>query len=391
MTTFARRCHAAWLWIKQSLPDSKHPAASQPTPFNLNRYVLLVIYMVHVMVMPLDSLGWGALRKMLFRAQAYLWLCTVDDYRVITNYDEPVCKAQYNLTETLYSCCYATRFIMITVAGFLVEIAGPKVTALLGGAFSICGWMLLGASSESFIAFYPAFILIGAGAGLAFLPALCIVNLFPGSFGFSLATMGAASSLSLALPSLLNFIHSANVSFRWVCWGYVAFGVFLGVIIIILFIPLGGFVDADLFVLVRTVASNHSMAGGGKGAGAGGAKGEVEEITKQQPQETIVTFAQERTTLERGEESLAPIGTLESTLSTVTDNDFFLPFRKEACTFLYGAICLYFTVCSLAMVFYQKTASLFLDNEAYKSLEIAAPLSVIPCFILGSLYVLPFS
>ncbi|KAL8446955.1 hypothetical protein Emed_004712 [Eimeria media] len=372
-----------WLRLKWLLPDADHPAALQPTPFGLNRYVLLVIYIAFVVVSSCDYLGWGALSSILLRSGAFLWQCSPDELQRVEQVLTEggfACTEQHLSVQGLFSCCYASHFITYAVSGFLLDFAGPKISALLGSVLSLSSWVLLGACSESFRAWYPAFTMMGAGSGMVYLPMLSIVNLFPGSFGFSLTMLGAGASLSLTVPSLLNAVHRSGVSLRWVCWGYALLGPFVGILIVSFFVPLDGFIEVDLFVLVTSVRSHRSSVAQ--------ASGQQLQLPAAAAASTETgSFSDRRLSSLPCLQSERPdaVDDRKAALSTVTDEDYFLPFRKEACTFLYLGICIYFTICSFMINYYQQAAHLFLTKEGVRALEIASPLSTIPCLILGRL------
>ncbi|KAL8273367.1 hypothetical protein Esti_002699 [Eimeria stiedai] len=372
-----------WVRLKWLLPGSDHPAALQPTPFGLNRYVLLATYILFVAVSSCDYLGWGPLSSMLLRSGAYLWQCSPDELR---NVEQVLAEGGYACTEQdlsvqgLFSCCYASHFITFAISGFLLDFTGPKVSALLGSLLSLSSWVLLGACSESFRAWYPAFTMMGAGSGMVYLPMLSIVNLFPGSFGFSLTMLGAGASLSLTVPSLLNSISMSGIPFRWVCWIYALFGPFVGFLLVSLFVPLEGFIEVDLFVLVTSMRSHRSSVVP--------ANAQQQQLPAAAASTGSGSFSDRRLSSLPCLKAEKPDATenRNAALSTVTDEDYFLPFRKEACTFLYLGICIYFTICSCMIGYYQQAAHLFLTKEGVSALEVASPLSTIPCLVLGRLW-----
>ncbi|KAL8273368.1 hypothetical protein Esti_002700 [Eimeria stiedai] len=357
------------------LPDADHPAAYQPTPYGMNRYALLLIYVVCTLATSCVYFGWGALSSMLFKSHIYARQCTEDETRAAPT-DSAACVLQDIAVQSLFTICYASHFIVSAAAGILVDLAGPKVTALLGQALNVCGWALLGCCSDDFHGEVPAFVLIGAGSDMSYLPMLCIINLFPGSTGFALSALGASSSLSFAVPLVLRAVHSAGVSFRSVCWGYALLGPVSCIFLVAFFVPLNGFIEVDLFVLVRS---------------SPGARVSIRcKSTSKRGISRMLTF---HTTSRANGSFPLPLETPsrpwrpadEGQLSCVTDDDYFQPFRVEACTFLYVAICIYFIICSLAINFYEKAASKFLKPAVYVALDAATPLSTIPCLILGRL------
>ncbi|KAL8424325.1 hypothetical protein Efla_006053 [Eimeria flavescens] len=373
-------------------------AVGCPTPYNLNRYVLLLIYILYTLLSSCVYFGWGPLSDLLYRAGVYLWTCTEEEQQAAAaaaaagaeEADKPACSNQDVDVQRLFNICYACHFTASAAAGLLIDIAGPKVTALLGQALNICGWTLLGYCSFTFRSAVPAFLFIGAGADMTYLPMLCIINLFPGSTGFALSALGASCSLSFAVPLLLRAAADAGVPFRFVCWGYVALGPVICVVLLVLFVPLEGFVEVDLFVLVRSTPYGRTSIG----CRSTSRKGAVSAILRynNSSKSTSKTGEPARSlraaavsvAAERGEEKEEKEGEAEEAqLSSVTDEEFFQPFKKEACTFLYLGICVYFVVCSIAITFYQQAAGKVLKGSAVSAMDFATPFSTIPCLILG--------
>lgn len=87
---------------------------------------------------------------MLFRVEIFLWLCSTEEQSVYAGSDEPACVTQDVKVQSLFTVCYATHFIISAAAGFLIDVTGPKVTAILGQALNLSDWALLGVCSESF-------------------------------------------------------------------------------------------------------------------------------------------------------------------------------------------------------------------------------------------------
>ena len=381
--------------IKSLLPASDHPAAQQPTPYGLNRYILLGVYVVNALLTSCVYFGWGPLSSMLFRGGIYIWLCTTEEQSEATITNQPVCVAQDIGVQRLFTVCYAAHFILSALAGALVDVAGPKTTALLGQTLSICGWLFLGASSQSFRAVIPAFIMIGASCDLCFFPILSISNLFPGSVGFALTCLSAASSLSFAVPLMLQAVQTAGVSFSGVCWGYAVLGPFFCLLLVFFFIPLDGFIQVDLFVLVSPPeAALSSVAAPVAAASSHVAAANACAAAREQQQQhrgDLSPFSSISNSSNSSNSSRHRRSPIHNTLSSVTDEEFFKPFYREAFSCLYFCVCLYFGICSIAINYYQQAASYFLLGDALQFLNIAVPLSTIPCLFLGRLYVHPIS
>ncbi|KAL8273369.1 hypothetical protein Esti_002701 [Eimeria stiedai] len=356
----------SWGRLKSVLPDAEHPAASQPTPLGLNRYALLGIYMTCTLLSSCTYLGWGPLTTILFRNRAFIWVCSAEDQANDGSSGSAACTSQDVDVQNLFTITYSVHFSATAIAGFLSDTAGPKVTATLGQTLNLCGWALLGACSDTFRALLPAFVLIGAGAGMSYLPMLCIVHLFPGSTGFCLTTMGAACSLGLLVTLVMNLVNASGLSFHWVMWNYAVLGPAFSLGLVVVFVPLNGFIEVDRFVLVGQMMSPIGSA-------------TLPQLNPRGRNFDARLFSSPR----RSPSPIQPLEEEDRALSSMTDDDFFLPFRKEACTFLHFGLCIYFGICSVVMNYYQKASGFLLSAEAFKSLELALPLSIIPCLILG--------
>ncbi|OEH77015.1 hypothetical protein cyc_01879 [Cyclospora cayetanensis] len=90
-------------------------------------------------------------------------------------------------------------------------------------------WILLAFGSESSQTYYAAFIFMGIGSDIGYLPLLSAANLFPGHEGLIVAILGASKSASFAVPTILDKIEAgyADISLRNVCLGYAALGLCL--------------------------------------------------------------------------------------------------------------------------------------------------------------------
>ncbi|KAL8446365.1 hypothetical protein Emag_004731 [Eimeria magna] len=179
--------------------------------------------------------------------------------------------------------------------------------------------------------------------------------------------MGAACSLGLLVTFSMNLLNASGLSFHWVMWNYAVLGPALALVLVMIFVPLTGFIEVDRFVLVRQMMSPIGSA------------------TSPQlcPRGKTFDARSFSFTCRSASSPIQPPEEEDRALSSVTDDDFFLPFRKEACTFLYIGLCIYFAICSIVMNYYQKASGFLLSAEAFNSLNLALPLSIIPCLILG--------
>lgn len=364
------RGESRWVAIKRALlPDPYHPAARQPTPFGLNRYILLFVHSLIVFLTSSVYFGWSPLSSMLFSEGVYANRCSEAE-----QIQGIICEAQDVAVQSLFTITYATHFTMSAVAGYLKDTAGPKVTAILGQALNIGGWFLLGAYNEDMEAVIPAFMLIGAGADMCYIPMMCICSLFPGSSGMGITVMGASCSLSFAIPSVLMLMKNAGLTFRAVFWVYAVVGPLFCLFMVLLFVPLDGYIDMDLYVVVPDVSDERFAS----------------SVLSNRKLTSILTA--KSNAIDPGETGLSAVRAYHlqskstvpgSQISAVTDEDFFRSFKQEATTFLYIGICVYFSICSVAMNYYQQAAARFLEPSVFGLLEYATPLSTFPCLILG--------
>eukprot|EP00922_Rhytidocystis_sp_ex-Travisia-forbesii_P054268 GHVS01080486.1.p1 GENE.GHVS01080486.1~~GHVS01080486.1.p1 ORF type:complete len:791 (-),score=77.68 GHVS01080486.1:258-2630(-) len=224
-------------WLSRLLPAGDSPAAHQPTPCGINRYVLLVIYVLYVFATGSVYFGWPALSSMLFMQDAYIWLCP-DDAALTNNRFK--CSDQDTEVQRLFQIAMPVHFTTSAVAGSLMDRMGPKFTGTIGQSLNCLAWVLLSQSSQSAQTYIPAFILIGLGADTGFLPTLTISNLFPGSEGLVIAVMSAANSASFAIPLILLEGMTAGggkEAFEKTCLLYAGTGVGLCFLVALILLP----------------------------------------------------------------------------------------------------------------------------------------------------------
>ncbi|PFH36991.1 transporter, major facilitator family protein [Besnoitia besnoiti] len=351
------------------LPDSSHPAAKQTTPLGVNRYVLLVIYMLYAVLTSSVYFGWRSMSAMLFKSGQFSWVCDSEEKLEAEN-SEYLCELQDTKVQSLFTIAMACHFTCSALAGYLLDTVGPKVVALLGQAFNALAWILLAFSGPGFRAVYPAFVFMGAGADVSVYPTLLIVSLFPGSTALIMASLGACISTSFFVPLVLRTIwDTTGISFQAVCIGYAVAGPILCAVLAVFFIPLKAFKGVDTFTAAVEAEKVANVA-------AGPAKSEADVY------QTAVTECSEPGAGEHPEnhQNQAVVADLASDPRLEKQK---VSFSSQACTFLYFGICLYFTVCGWVMAYYQEAAGRFLSKNAEYTLEIMTPLSTIPCLIFG--------
>lgn len=241
---------ARWmLSIRKVLPRSDLPGARQPTPLNLNRYVLLLVYLLYIACTGVCFYGWPALAGIVFRNEGFASQCRrnpdtgeyEEDLRK-TEGKPYICDEQDGSVQKLYTMTCAICSTMCAFAGALMDFAGPRWTAILGQMANLSGWLLLSFSARTDVFYYLAFTMLGLGADTAFLPTFSITRLFPGSSGLIITVLGSAVSASYAVPLvLLEIMETYNLSSGTVCLGYACLCPLSCVMVAAVFMPRRGF------------------------------------------------------------------------------------------------------------------------------------------------------
>ncbi|PHJ15953.1 amino acid transporter [Cystoisospora suis] len=241
------------LTIRKVLPRTDLPGARQPTPLNLNRYVLLLVYLLYIACTGVCFYGWPALASIIFRNEGFASQCRrnpdTGDYEEdlrVTQGKPYICDEQDGSVQKLYTMTCAICSTMCAFAGALVDFAGPRLTAVLGQIANLTGWLLLSFSGMTDVFYYLGLTMIGLGADTAFLPTFSITRLFPGSSGLIITLLGSAVSASYAVPLVLHEIMERyNLSSQTVCLGYACLCPLSCVGVAVVFMPRRGFLLAD--------------------------------------------------------------------------------------------------------------------------------------------------
>lgn len=228
-------------------------AKTQRTPCGVNRYLLLCVYFFYSFLTARVYFAWPSLSNLLFRSNAYEWLCdgASPDLRLPENGGRRYrCEAQNSQVGSLFVTCLTFAFSCSLLAGILLDFLGPKITALIGQLCNMLAWLLLAFAGKGSQTYFPAFIFMGIGSDVGYLPVLSSANLFPGHEGLVVACLGAAKSLSFAIPAILDAIELGleKSTLQDVSLGYVAIGPGFCVLLSLVLIPLQAFVPWNEFV-----------------------------------------------------------------------------------------------------------------------------------------------
>ncbi|VWU50021.1 novel putative transporter 1 [Hepatocystis sp. ex Piliocolobus tephrosceles] len=231
------------LWIKT---DPNLPGARQKIPLNISRFYLLIIIFIYTSVSASIYFDWTSVRSLLLNVGKYkdLNLGPITDVKT---------SPQYIKINSLHPITLATHFTMSAFCGILYDHMGPKFTAILGQTFNIISWILLSLDVKTIDTTLIGFIFMGLGADTAFIPILTIANLYPDASTFILTVVGAAASLSFAIPTTLNAIRDkyTNLPFSYICYGYILFILVPCLLIAIFCLPLKPFKGIDYYTEIN--------------------------------------------------------------------------------------------------------------------------------------------
>ncbi|CDJ54258.1 hypothetical protein, conserved [Eimeria brunetti] len=353
----------------RALPRADLPGAKQATPLNLNRYVLLFLYMLQTFMTGCVYFGWAPLSSMLLRAGVFSFKCDVDERGAFVNDQREfgnsyICDKQDASVQSLFVITLATHCTMSAIAGAMMDTLGPKITSMIGQCFHIVAWSLIATlTADCHARVYLGFIFMGLGADTAFLPTLLITRLFPGAAATVIALIGSASSASFAVPLILDLYMTGNGISG--CWWYVALGPCLFLLVDALAMPFKAF---EVFEAVSTEKQ-------------GGVP--IEENA----QVDCLQFSDRETGMSGSEtEAMTPIepgGQLQR--GERAEVMIKHPFSKTLFSEKYLLIVTYFIAVGWVTAFYQEAHDRILVPTAKDFLGSVLPFSFIPCIILGKL------
>lgn len=214
----------------------------------LNRYVLLILYLVVILLRGCTYWGWSGIQEMLYKSEAYLWEC--DDPSVITDLkigssSYPDCPRRKQMIGGIFTTALSSNLLSSFFAGVALDALGPKITLLFGVVMDVIGWTLLGASGQGFQGYYAAAFCIGVAADPGYLPLLSISKLFPKNSSFVISIMGSLRSVSFAVPVIMSAIYQTDAFGKndlWrMCAGYAGVGEGIALLVCIFFVPMKAF------------------------------------------------------------------------------------------------------------------------------------------------------
>lgn len=218
----------------------------------LNKYALLVLYLLVVLLRGCTYWGWNGIQEMLYKSEAYLWECndpeTITQLR-IGNQTYADCPNRKQLLGGIFTTALGSNLLSSFFAGVALDALGPKITLFIGILMDVIGWTLLGFSGKNFQAYYAAAFCIGVSADPGYLPLLSINKLFPKNSSFVISIMGSLRSVSFAIPVIMSAIFQTSSFGKddlWrMCIGYVGVGQGISLLVCLLFVPMASFTKAE--------------------------------------------------------------------------------------------------------------------------------------------------
>ncbi|CBZ50667.1 putative major facilitator superfamily domain-containing protein [Neospora caninum Liverpool] len=359
---------------------SEAAAALQPRPFNLNRYVLLVVYILYTFASARVLFGWPSLSSMLFRAGAFEWLCrdepSVTDKRYL-------CRAQDSAVQLLFTVGVAVAFCFSLAAGLLMDFQGPKVCACVGQLMNTVGWVLLGVASEDCQTYIPGVFCLALGADAGYLPSLNISNLFPGQEGLVIVTMSAAMSASFSVPTIMDgfWRNHPEQSFFWICVTYAITGTGVCFLVALFLFPSRSYMSQE-----------ELMRESRQGSSSANAPASTERNEK--PEAEALTTKEAKTAWEPvdGEPAEAAVGRGSAQrqgegaqLAAGLEASATIPFAKQLRSPYFYCFYIYWPLNALFYNFYMTSAENLFNAHVNDVLGILGPLSMVPAILLGKL------
>ncbi|CAD2096428.1 novel putative transporter 1, putative [Plasmodium vinckei] len=339
------------------------PGAKQKTPFNINRIFLLLIIIIYTATSACIYFDWTSIRNLLLSVGKYKHLN-------ITEHADITLSPQYKKINNLYPMTLAIHFTTSAFCGFLYDHIGPKFTAIIGQTFNILTWVFLSIDSTQIDTTLIGFVFLGLGADTAFIPILTVSNLFPDISTFILTLIGAAASLSYAVPTTLNYVYNKypDLPFYYMCYGYIFIILIPCLLVAIFLLPVKPFKGLDYYLESEQESEKAAIE-------QIGSTGDVE----MQPR-----------SIQNGNSYISnDLNKSKSTKNIIEGEDFhkqsIMLFFKVLLSYPSICIIVYFILFNISTVFYAMVTDIYFsyNKSLINMINILMPLSFIPCIIFG--------
>lgn len=187
------------------------------TPLGLPAVVLVFLYCIVAAVSGAGYYNWPPFSSLLYGSGAYAWLCDSSS-NSSSSTDHPAstpiasaCESQQISLVSMYSFGFVVSQLSGLMSGAILDIQGPRVTAMLGLAAGCIGWLGLSISNEGLRFHQLSMVFIGISASLNGLPGNWVSVLFPRRSSLVLSLISASFDASLAVPLILLKIRTYYV------------------------------------------------------------------------------------------------------------------------------------------------------------------------------------
>jgi MFS family permease len=154
------------------------------------RVFMMTLALLHILLSSGEAYGWTALRPVLIRSGFF------------GAFNEAARTRKLNLVSTLGISANAMCKLPL---GFILDRAGPRVTALLGSVFFIVGTLMMAWGDKQSVAQMAfAYFLLGTSGPFLQMPAFQFTNLFPSMKATLISLMITAFELSTGVFYLFN-------------------------------------------------------------------------------------------------------------------------------------------------------------------------------------------
>eukprot|EP01126_Amoeba_proteus_P052744 TRINITY_DN639_c0_g1_i20.p1 TRINITY_DN639_c0_g1~~TRINITY_DN639_c0_g1_i20.p1 ORF type:complete len:171 (-),score=11.48 TRINITY_DN639_c0_g1_i20:311-823(-) len=125
-------------------------------PKGARAIMLTLFYAFCIIVTAGVLIGYGQLYPILVDAKVFHYLCNNTSKRHSTS----TCPEQDDALTSMYNTGAITSVFVQGIGGFMLDMLGPKITALSASVGILAGCLLMAYSSVSFNAYVPGFALV---------------------------------------------------------------------------------------------------------------------------------------------------------------------------------------------------------------------------------------
>jgi len=180
--------------------------------------------------------GWQYLFQLLVDEGAMSWLCDecnpdhtgwqADSSSCISTDGGPICKAQDNELQNLYTVMTSSEFAGNFIAGLLYDMVGYKISLVIGYSLHLFGIFSVTQSSRQIQLYWPGAVAAGLAVNIVSFPGYFVKAYFPGREVTLLTINSAAQWATSAIMYLIyEGVQAGGLSFRTAICTFVACGV----------------------------------------------------------------------------------------------------------------------------------------------------------------------